>query len=188
LTATGPALAHRLARMNTADLTIERVSADEPGLEAALAALLTDAVADGASVGFLWPLAAGEAQAWATNVRAALGPGLALWVARAQGAVVGCVQLGPCLKPNGRHRGEVMKLLVHRRARGCGVASRLMRALEQHARASGLTLLVLDTMAGSPAEAVYRHLGWQLVGQVPDYAAFPDGRLGPTAVFYKRLT
>ena len=97
------------------------------------------------------------------------------------------MQLAPCLKPNGRHRGEVMKLLVHRRARGRGIASALLAALEAHAHATGLSLLVLDTEAGSPAEALYRHLGWRYGGSIPGYALTPDGAPHATVYLYKPL-
>lgn len=45
----------------------------------------------------------------------------------------------------------------------------------------------LDTLQGSQAEQVYGHLGWQRAGEVPDYAAAPDGELFPTVIFFKRL-
>ena len=61
-----------------------------------------------------------------------------------------------------------------------------MKTVDDYAAANGRTLLVLDTIAGSPAEFVYRRLGWQKVGEIPDYAAMPDGELRPTAYYYKR--
>ena len=42
-------------------------------------------------------------------------------------------------------------------------------------------------LTGSHAETVYQHLGWHKVGDVPDYAAEPDGTLHATAIHYKRL-
>ena len=81
----------------------------------------------------------------------------------------------------------MQKLLVHTQARGQGVAGSLMRAVEGEARAQGLRLLVLDTLRGSQAEQVYGHLGWQRAGEVPDYAAAPDGALFPTVIFFKQL-
>ena len=54
--------------------------------------------------------------------------------------------------------------------------------------AAGRTLLVLDTLAGSDAEPVYRHLGWQRAGEIPKYAASPDGQLFPTVYYYKLLS
>lgn len=103
------------------------------------------------------------------------------------GAVVGCVRLVPSPYPNGRHRAEVSKLVVHPRSRGRGVASLLMSALEAQARDMGRTLLVLDTHTGSPAEGIYAHWGWQTVGVIEDFAFTPDGVLAPTTIMCKRL-
>ncbi len=157
-------------------------------VRAALASLLTQAVQGGASVGFTWPLPPQAAADWADSVCLALGPGLRLWLAERDGMPVGTVQLGPVLKANGRHRGEVMKLLVAPSARGRGVGAALMQALEAGARAAGLTLLVLDTEAGSDADPIYRHMGWQHFGIVPGHSVSPDGRLHDTAYFFKRLS
>ena len=176
-----------VATPSAAALTVRRVEATDSHAATALAALLSATVEGGASIGFTLPLAPGEAKAWADGVVAALGPGLVLWFAERNGEVVGTVQLGPCLKPNGRHRGDVMKLQVHSQARGGGVASALMAALEAHSRATGLRLLVLDTEAGSTAEAIYRHLGWCHYGDVPDFALTPTGTLHATACYYKLL-
>jgi GNAT superfamily N-acetyltransferase len=166
---------------------VRRIEQPLPALLDPLAELLIDAVHGGASVGFLASLSRLEARAYWLAVFAALGDGLLLWVAESDGRLVGTVQLGPCLKANGRHRGELMKLLVHSSFRGRGISSRLCDALDAEARARGLTLLVLDTIADSASEAIYRHRGWQAVGQVPDYAAMPGGELRPTVIFYRRL-
>jgi len=48
-------------------------------------------------------------------------------------------------------------------------------------------LLVLDTLLGSQAEDVYRHLNWTRAGEIPDYAASPAGELFPTVVYFKAL-
>ena len=132
------------------------VDADLPQVARGLAALLQDAVEGGASVGYVRPLAADVARAWAETVLAQLGPGLQLWLAEQDGRAVGTVQLAPCLRPNGRHRGELTKLLVAQSARGQGLAGALMAALEDEARIQRLTLLMLDTQSGSAAEGLYR--------------------------------
>ena len=62
-----------------------------------------------------------------------------------------------------------------------------MTAAEDHARAEGRWLLVLDTVTGSDADAMYRALGWQETGIVPDYALLPDGRPWPATFFWKDL-
>lgn len=174
----------------TTGLRVYEVAAGQAGAaeRAALANLLTHAVQGGASVGYTWPLPPTAAAEWADGVCRALSPGLRLWLAERGGTPVGTVQLGPVLKANGRHRGEVMKLLVAPAARGQGVARALMQALEDAARAAGLTLLVLDTEAGSDADPIYRHLGWQHFGIVPGHSVSPDGRPHDTAYLFKRLS
>lgn len=153
-----------------------------------LCSLLQDSVEDGASVGFLAPLAHDTAAAFWLSTLSALGDGLLMWVAEDAGAVVGSVQLALSTRENGRHRAEVQKLLVRTSHRGQGLASSLMEALETHARRVGRTLLVLDTQQGSAAEAVYRRLGWQPVGSIPGFALGADGTAQATVLFYKTLS
>jgi GNAT superfamily N-acetyltransferase len=168
-------------------IAVRFIPPGEPLPQPGLSDLLADAVHGGASVGFLAPLAPGTAAAYWHDVAASLGPGLLLWVAEDGDEVVGAVQLAPALRENGLHRAEVCKLFVRRTHRGRGVASRLMQTLEAAAREAGRTLLVLDTQAGSDAENVYRHLGWQKAGEIPAYARSPDGALHATALYFKRI-
>ena len=50
-----------------------------------------------------------------------------------------------------------------------------------------MTLLVLDTEAGSAAEGIYRRLGWRYGGSIPGYAVTPDGLPHATVYMYKNL-
>src|SRR5262245_66030696 len=114
------------------DTAIRRL--DGPGLEQhrdAFAELLTDAVDSGASVGFLPPLSAAAARDYWDGVRRAIESGSRLLLAAFDpaGALQGSVQLDLAGMPNARHRAEVMKLFVHRRARRRGVAEALMRSI-----------------------------------------------------------
>jgi GNAT superfamily N-acetyltransferase len=102
--------------------------------------------------------------------------------------LVGTVQLLMAMPPNQPHRAEVAKLLVHRSARGQGVAAQLMTRLEQIARQLGRTLLTLDTVTGSNGERLYRRLGWTSAGVIPNYALFPDGTPCDTTIFWKETT
>jgi hypothetical protein len=47
--------------------------------------------------------------------------------------------------------------------------------------------LNLDTLLGSRAEDVYRHLGWSRAGEIPDFATAPDGELFLTVYYFKQL-
>ncbi|MGW7569115.1 GNAT family N-acetyltransferase [Streptomyces tendae] len=153
-----------------------------------LAGLLTDTVAGGASVGFLAPLGHAEAVDWWRERAAAVAAGrLAVWVAREGEGVTGTVSLALPDKPNSRHRGELVKLMVSREARGRGLGRRLLTTVEDAAAAAGLTLLHLDTETDSPAEHLYRSAGWTRAGTIPDYAADPRGELRPTTLYFKQV-
>ncbi|RKE20009.1 GNAT family N-acetyltransferase [Streptomyces sp. TLI_171] len=155
----------------------------------ALAALLLDAVAGGASVGFLAATTHAEAAAWWEALRPSVADGSRLlWTADDEaGRTLGTVALVREGKPNGAHRAELVKLLVHRDARGAGLGRRLLAVAEQAARDAGATLLLLDTQTGSPAEHLYRTGGWTAFGTVPGHAATPDGVLAHTTYYYKQL-
>jgi acetyltransferase len=150
--------------------------------------LLRDSVENGASVGFLAPLKRELAEAFWQDMLREVGSSRVMLVATTeQGEVAGSVQLALGQKENGRHRAEVQKLLVHSRYRNQGLGRCLMDVIEHEAQQRGITLLVLDTIEGELAERLYLKLGYMRVGEIPNYASFPDGRLWATVIFYKEL-
>jgi ribosomal protein S18 acetylase RimI-like enzyme len=154
----------------------------------ALSAVLADCVAGGASVSYLEPFSLEDARAAFRGFVAEAERGHRLILAAFDGSVlVGTVQVILAVPPNQPHRGEIAKLLVHRSARRRGIAERLMERAEEEARMEGKTLLVLDTVTGDPAERLYVRLGWTIVGVIPNYALYPDGRPCDTTVFFKAL-
>ncbi|MER8230854.1 GNAT family N-acetyltransferase [Streptomyces sp. NPDC094049] len=170
---------------------VARLTADEVRRHAAegLAALLVDAVDDGASVGFLAPLETTVAASWWSGAAEEAERGVReVWAAHGpDGSLTGVVTLVRAGTANGRHRGEISRLLVHRSARGRGLGRALLAEAEAHAAATGLTLLVLDTQTDSPAERLYRGAGWTAAGTIPDFAADPAGVPRATTLYYKRL-
>ncbi|MFF3923001.1 GNAT family N-acetyltransferase [Paenibacillus lactis] len=167
-----------------ADITIMEVERLEAEVLKQLTQLLIRVVEDGASVGFLSPLSEAEAAAYWRDV---VSPGVTLWVALQNGAIVGTVQLQLAMKPNGNHRAEVAKLMVDPACRRGGIGRRLMLHLEPKAREEGRTLLVLDTREGDPSNDLYRSLGYIQAGVIPDFAMSSDGKLDGTVLYYKRL-
>ena len=154
----------------------------------ALAGVLVDCVAGGASVSYLWPFSHEQARGAFEAVAAEVEQGRRLLLAAfANGDLVGTVQVNLALPPNQPHRAEIAKLLVHRSARRRGIALLLMEGAEAEARAEGKTLLVLDTVTGDDAERLYERLGWTRVGVIPGYALYPDGRPCDTTIFWKSL-
>ncbi|WP_031481112.1 GNAT family N-acetyltransferase [Streptomyces bicolor] len=151
-----------------------------------LAELLVDTVEDGASVGFLAPLDRTAAIAWWEERAAAVAAGqLEVWAACAGERTVGTVSLAFPDKPNSRHRAELVKLMVHREARGRGLGRRLLTTAETAAIRAGVTLLHLDTETDSLAERLYASAGWTRAGVIPDFAASPAGVLRSTTIYYK---
>jgi GNAT superfamily N-acetyltransferase len=172
------------------NLTIRALSPDEADAAVpALADILLDCVAGGASIGFMADVTRERAEAfWRAVARGVREEGRILLVAETSGGeAVGTVQLIPCLIDNQPHRADVAKMLVKRSARNMGLGAALMAAIEAEARRIGRSVLVLDTVTGAAGDRLYRRMGWTHVGDIPDYAFFPDGRLTPTSLFFKRL-
>ncbi len=154
-----------------------------------LTRILQDAVASGVSLGFMTPLDESALQRYWQNAIAQIEAGdRVLLVARAEdGALVGSAQLHLTTTPNARHRAEVQKVCVLRSARGQGIGTQLMLAIEEKARAAGRKLLVLDTRKDSVAEGLYRRLSYQEVGVIPGHARTVDGSLVTSVFFYRTL-
>jgi ribosomal protein S18 acetylase RimI-like enzyme len=155
-----------------------------------LAGILRAVVYGGAGVSFVVPFSMEESRAfW----RLAVLPTVTartrrVLVARSENRIVGTVQLDLTTIPNQRHRADVLKLLVHPEARRKGLARALMEALEEVARSEQRTLLTLDTWTGSHAEALYRSMGYTVVGVVPRYArGSTTEALEPATFMYKEL-
>lgn len=167
-----------------------RKAGNEPGLAEALAEVLLDTVAGGASVGFMLPLTRERAVAFWQGALAGVARGERILLIAEElttGRVVGTVQLLLAMPENQPHRAEVAKMQVHRDARRRGLGAALMRAVEAEAKQAGKTLLILDTVTGSDAERLYSRLGWQRCGVIPGYALFPSGGSCATTIFFRQL-
>jgi ribosomal protein S18 acetylase RimI-like enzyme len=161
--------------------TVSQLSAHEVEQ---LAGVLVAVVEQGASVGFLPPLSrASAADYW----RGVIEPGVILVVAEREGTIVGTAQLHLAMRPNGRHRAEVAKVLVHPNVQRQGIGRALMRELEQIARAERRTLLILDTREGDGSNDLYRKLGYTVAGSIPGFARSATGQLDATVFYYKQL-
>ena len=152
----------------------------------ALADILCDCVAGGASVSFMADLTQEDAVAFWRG-ETGVDDGRAVLVAEDDAGIFGVVQVVPAWPTNQPHRADISKMLVHRRGRRRGAAEALMTAAEDAAREMGRTMLVLDTVTGGVAEQLYEKRGWTRVGVIPDYALMPDGAMSATTIFYKAL-
>jgi len=166
------------------ELSVAEVEAELP----ALSALLLDAVDGGASVGFLPPLSIGGVSRYWKEVVEAIGGGSRILIAAfIEGELVGSVQVDLATRANGLHRAEVIKLMVHRKARRQGIGRSLMAEAERLAREAGRSLLILDTRQGDPSERLYVSLGYREAGVIPRYARSASGELHSTVLMYREL-
>jgi GNAT superfamily N-acetyltransferase len=150
--------------------------------------VLIDCVEDGASVSFMHPLSRDRAVAfWRQVAREVAADERALVVAEDALGICGTAQLAFAPFENQPHRADLLKMLVHRRARRQGVGAALLRAAEATARECGKTLLVLDT-ASDDAERLYQREGWIKVGLIPRFALLPQGGFCDTTFYYRDLS
>ena len=172
----------------TFDSSVRRLRVVGDDHLAGLTDVLIDCVDGGASVSFMHPLTRERATAFWRMVADGVAAGQrALIVAEDDAGVCGTVQLIVDLPENQPHRADLAKMLVHRRARRKGLGAALMKAAEATARECGKTLLVLDAVTDGDAARLYARLGWTRVGDIPNYALFPQGGFCSTTVFYRRL-
>jgi GNAT superfamily N-acetyltransferase len=168
---------------------VRRLHDVDEAMVGALADVLKDCVEAGASVSFMLPLSRERAMAFWRKVADGVRAGQrALIIAEDDRGVCGTVQLIFDLPENQPHRADLAKMLVHSRARRQGLGAALMKAAEATARECGKTLLVLDAVTDGEAARLYARLGWVRVGDIPNYALFPDGGFCSTTYFYRDLS
>ena len=152
----------------------------------ALADMLSEAVEDGALIGYVLPFDKLTARTYWHGVLASIDAGERLLFCALEGdLLVGTVQLYLSPEPNAPHRGEVYKLLVRRDFQRRGIGAALMQAVEDEARRLGRTLLLLDTAEGGAGERLYRRAGWREIGAVPNHFVDPHGR-PKTSIYFMR--
>ena len=152
-----------------------------------LSDVLIDCVEGGASVSFMLPMTRAKAETFWRSAAAGVARGERVVLsAEDETGIVGTVQIILAQPENQPHRGDLAKMLVHRRARRRGIGEALLVAAERSALDAGKTLLVLDT-ASDDAERLYVRQGWQRCGIIPNYALLPDGRPCATTYFFKSL-
>lgn len=159
------------------------------GRELQFELLLINSVNNGASIGFIAPLAQDEAKQYWLQVDSDLQQGKRLLLAQfIADKLAGTIQLSLCSKANGRHRAEVEKLMVHTDFRQHGIAKHLLIYAEKVALDNQRTLLVLDTRTGDVASHLYRRQGYINVGQIPGYVCNSGNKYESTTYFYKQLS
>ena len=155
-----------------------------------LSRMLVDSVADGAAISFMAPLDQAAADRfWVEDVKPAVEKGERhLFGAFVGGRLIGTVQLLVSMPPNQPHRSEISKMIVHPDERRRGLGKALMSEALKSAMEAGKTLVTLDTRTGDVSEALYKSVGFEKAGVIPDFAYDPDGNARhSTTYMYRRL-
>lgn len=159
-----------------------------PHVVSALADMIVEAVANGASVSFMHPLAREDALAfWTRSLAAAEAGRRVVLGAMEKGELAGTVTLDLDTPPNQPHRADIAKMITRLESRGRGIARALMREAERIAIEQGRSLLTLDSATKDGAGPFYEKIGFTRVGIIPDYALTPDGDLCGTIIYFKRV-
>jgi putative acetyltransferase len=104
-------------------------------------------------------------------------PGVAFFVARHEGAALGCCALVPA----GDGSAEIKRMFIAPHARGIKLGRRLLENLEAQARQRGISTLRLETGIHQPeALGLYRACGYRDIPPFGDY--LPD----PLSVFMEK--
>lgn len=104
-------------------------------------------------------------------------PEVAFFVARHEGAVMGCV----ALVADGEGAAEIKRMFVDPAARGLGIGARLMERLETEGKARGFAAIRLETGISQPeAIGLYRKYGYEEIGPFGSY------KLDPLSMFMEK--
>lgn len=153
-----------------------------------LADILVACVDQGASVGFLRPLAADRARAFWQRVASEVGGGTRVLVAAWRGGVlVGTGMLELMAAETQPHRADLQQILVDPGTRRSGLGRQILRALAQAAGERGRTLLTSETRAGEGGEQLYRAEGWHEAGRIAGFTRDRDGIEHASLFFWKQL-
>jgi GNAT superfamily N-acetyltransferase len=161
---------------------------DGPQVRTALAEILIEAVAAGASLDFMHPLKHEDADAFWDGALGAAARGERIILGSWDGdLLVGTVSLQLHCPPNQPHRAEIAKMMTRLSHRGRGIGTALLQAAENLAVRHRRNLLVLGTARDGGASAFYEKHGYRLAGEIPDCAFRPHGTLTATMIYWKRM-
>ena len=150
--------------------------------------VFVETVNGGSPLGFMPPISRDQARDyWISLLPELRAVRRLLIVAMAHGRVVGSTQLQLSPRANSPHRAEVEKVFVARSARGCGVGTALMRAVEDVALQHGRTLLLLNTRFNEAPYFWYKVLGYSDVGVIPGWTIGPTGERFDHVSMFKEL-
>jgi ribosomal protein S18 acetylase RimI-like enzyme len=153
--------------------------ADPGAAELAAVHRVVDAVLRlGGAVGFVDVPDRAETEAWLAGIAAEVAAGRTrMALLGVDGRVEALGRWTRYAKSTVAVNAEVLQVMVHPEARGRRLATRLVGALVEDARAHRVETLTLDVRGNNHAAmALYESLGFQAYGRLPDFVAVGDER------------
>lgn len=154
-----------------------------PDWMAATGRLLSDAVAQGAALGWVDPPTVGETTVLLSEVRhqATTGDASLLVAVSAADVIVGAGYWRRYARPTHLPHADLERLVVDRDHRRCGIGRALATGLIASARRAGIEQLTLDARGDQMAAlGLYRDLGFEEYGRLRDFVAVADLRFDKT--------
>lgn len=137
----------------------------------ALAQLMNRVLRVDDTVGYPGPISHDEAVRSMRDLRDAVRSRRQLvLVAEQNGKVVGKLVLTPAGSPNNRHTGWITRTMVDPELRRLGIAAFGVPFLVEKCEELGIEQVCIDVRAGTPAESIWRHLGFEEMGRLADYS------------------
>ncbi len=153
-----------------------------------LVLLLTDAVENGASIGFLPPVSEQEAKNyWLKTQEDLFSYNRQVLAIRNEDRLVGSIQIETSPKADALHRCKVEKLMVLSDVQNSGFATTLIEGAERVAASMQKQLIYLETRSEDDASHLFIKMGYTVAGEIPNYARSANGQLEATTFFYKEV-
>jgi len=123
-------------------------------------------------IGFGTQIDDAQAAAYIEELRANLGAGKCrlLEIRSDGGALIGLCTIRRNLNPNNRHIADLAKGMIDERYRGGAVLSAAFLEMSERCMTDGVEVMTLDVRAGTRAQRVWEHYGFETYGVLPDYA------------------
>ncbi len=123
------------------------------------------------TVGFAQQLTTAQEQSYIDSIKALIGKhSEGFLVARYEGQIVFHVLISFKQEPNNRHLANASKAIVAPTFRGKKIIQRAMYYVVKLCGQRGVTALLLDARIGTPAEALWKRMGFVEWGVLPGYA------------------
>lgn len=149
--------------------------------------MLNRVVAVDTTVGFAQPLTPDQGRAVVAELDEQLRAGrVHLLLGEDDAGIVGQLQLVPNRSPNNRHVGWVYRAMLDPDMRGIGLVRVGLARLIERCRELGIEVLCMDVRKGTPGELIWRHLGFEVFGVLPDYSRV-DGHSADGLYMHRRV-